>query len=138
QEGARLLGTRGELQDILDAAFLARLETQVRQLDRNVRRQLAPLNLFEHSEVMIADRGCFRAVRDLLAQLAEDSAEAGLRELARRLERSVGCLAGHEALHCALAETALAQRAGGPLAAGCPADGPACESHAARREALVI
>ena len=86
------------------------------QFDRDVGRQLAPLNLFEHTEVMIADRGCFRAVRDLFAQLGEHGAEARLGELARRLERSIECFAGHEALDRALEEAALAELACEPLA----------------------
>ena len=100
------------------------------QLDRNVRRQLAPLNLFEYAEVMIADRGCFRAVRDLLAQLREYRAHAGFGESARRLECVIERFAGHEALDRALEETPLAQLAGQPLAAGRLEEETACESHA--------
>src|SRR5256885_8032938 len=61
---ARLIGPRGELQHVLHAAFRTRVQAEMRQLDRDVRRQLATLNLFVHAEVMIAYLGGFGAVRD--------------------------------------------------------------------------
>ena len=113
----------------VDAAFLARLEPEVRQLDRNVRRDLAALNLFEHSEVMIANRGRFRPIGDLLTQLGEDAAHAGFRELARGFERSLERFARHEALDRPLEEAALAELAREPLAARRFQEETACKSH---------
>jgi len=66
---------------------------------------------------------------DLLTQLGEDAAHPGFRELARGFERRVERLARHEALDRALEETALAQLACEPLAAGRFQEETACESH---------
>ena len=114
---ARLIGPRGELQHVLHAAFRARVQPEMRQLDRDVRRQLAALNLFVHAEVMIAYLGGFGAVRDLLTELGEDRAESRLRELAGCFECRIECLTRHEAFDGALEKTALAQLAREPLAA---------------------
>jgi len=79
----------------------------VRELDGNLRRQLAALDLVEHSEVMIPHRVRFTATRHLLTQLGEHAAETGLAELRGGVERRVECLAGHEAARGSLEEAAL-------------------------------
>ena len=100
------------------------------ELDRNVGRQFAALNLFVDTEVMIANRGCFGAIGDLLAQLGEHRAEADFGELTRCFECGVERFARHEALHGTLEEASLAQLAGEPLAARGFEEEAACESHA--------
>ncbi len=78
---------------------------------------------------MIADRGGFGTIGDLLAELGEDRAETCFPELTRGVECGIERFARHEALDRALEETALAQLACEPLAAGRLQEETACESH---------
>ena len=85
------------------------------ELDRDVRRQLAPLDLLEHTEVMIAHLGGIGAIRHLFAELREHGAEVLLGKCARGFEGIVECLTRHEAADGALKKPALAQLPRKPL-----------------------
>src|SRR5688572_5468133 len=102
----------------------------MRQLHGDMRRQLAALNLFQHSEVMIADGRRLGTIRDLLAQLREHTAQPSLRKLTGRIERGVERFSGHEALDGALEEPTLAELTREPLATRGLEEDAACESHA--------
>jgi len=78
---------------------------------------------------MIANRGGFGPIGDLLTQLGEDAAHAGFRELARGFECGLERLARHEALDRPLEDAALAKLSREPLAAGRLEEETACESH---------
>src|SRR6266550_2322778 len=107
EKRTRLLRFAGQGQHVLHARAAVAVEAEVRELDGNLRRQLAALDLVEHSEVMIPHRFRFAATRYLLTQLREHAAETGLAELRRGVERRVERLAGHEAARGSLEEAAL-------------------------------
>src|SRR5713226_3251693 len=101
----------------------------MRELHRNVRRQLAPLNSLEDAEIVIAHLRGFRTARHLLAQFGQHAADARLAELRRRIERGVECLARHEASDRALEEAPIAKLFREPLAARGFEENAADESH---------
>src|SRR5260370_36810866 len=101
----------------------------MRELHRNVRRQLAPLNSLEDTEIVIAHGGGLRAVRPLLTQFGQHASDAGLPELCRGIECGVERLARHEAPDRALEETPIAQLFREPLAARGFEENAAGESH---------
>src|SRR5438445_6808705 len=90
----------------------------MRELDRDVRREFAPLDLLERAEVMIAHRGGLGAIRDLLTQLCEHAAETRLADLPGPSERGTQRFSGRDARGALLNEPAFPRLPGHPVPPG--------------------
>ena len=101
----------------MHARFTADVEPEVRELHRDVRGQRTLVDLVEHLEVMVADRGRLGGVLHLLAELREHGSEPVAGERARSAEGIGERLPGHELAHRAVRESALAELLGQPGAA---------------------
>ena len=78
---------------------------------------------------MIPYVGRFGAIRHLLAELREDTADVLLGERTGRLERCLERFTRHEATHGPLKEPSLAQLPREPLTARSLEEDAACDAH---------
>jgi hypothetical protein len=81
------------------------IQPEVRQLDRDVRRQALRADLIEQLEIVITHGVGFFSIRHALAERGDHGAHALTRELAGRAQRGPDIFAGHELAHRAAART---------------------------------
>ena len=109
------------------------IQAEVRQLHRHLGGKEPVAELIDDLEVVVADRFGFGAVPHLLAQLREDGAHPGGRELAARLERGGEVFPGHEAADRTAREGALPELLGEPRAARGSQEERSGECHGAEK-----
>jgi hypothetical protein len=95
-EGAERRRARRERTDVRRTRLAIDVEPEVRELDRDLRRQSARAQPLEDVEVAVANGGALGAGRDLLAELREQRADPLAPEPRRGVEGRAGVLARQE------------------------------------------